>query len=85
MAGEDSNGRLGTAPPSMEKPIFSSVGDAPVSHFDTDEERAPKQIFPVYNELELVSEADLSIAAILKGTAASPLTNFEKKAALINA
>ena len=39
---------------------------------------------PVYNDLELVSETDLSFAAILKGTAASPLTTFEKKAALIN-
>lgn len=28
---------------------------------------------------------DLSIAAILKGTATKPLTTFEKKAALINA
>ncbi|OIW29027.1 sugar transporter-like protein [Coniochaeta ligniaria NRRL 30616] len=39
---------------------------------------------PVYNQAELVSETDLSFAAILKGTAASPLTTFEKKAALIN-
>lgn len=39
---------------------------------------------PVYNHLELVDETDLSFAAILKGTAASPLTTFEKKAALVN-
>ena len=39
---------------------------------------------PVYSELETTS-ADLSLAAILKGTAANPLTKFEKKAALINA
>lgn len=39
---------------------------------------------PVYNQLELVSEPDLSFAAILKGTAARPLNTFEKKAALIN-
>lgn len=39
---------------------------------------------PIYNQLELVSETDLSFAAILKGTAARPLNTFEKKAALIN-
>ena len=41
--------------------------------------------FPVYNELELLSETDMSFGAILKGTAANPLTDFERKAALINA
>jgi hypothetical protein len=40
---------------------------------------------PIYNKVELASEEDLSIGAILKGTAAHPLTTFEKKAALINA
>ncbi|KAJ9601934.1 hypothetical protein H2200_013493 [Cladophialophora chaetospira] len=40
---------------------------------------------PIYNQVELTSELDLSIGAILKGTAAKPLTLFEKKAALINA
>jgi hypothetical protein len=40
---------------------------------------------PIYNQLELISETDLSFAAILKGTAASPMNTFEKKAALINA
>jgi hypothetical protein len=40
---------------------------------------------PIYNKLELASEEDLSIGAILRGTAAHPLTTFEKKAALINA
>jgi hypothetical protein len=40
---------------------------------------------PVYNNLELVSSEDLTIGAILKGTAAHPLNTFEKKAALINA
>jgi hypothetical protein len=55
-------------------------------HLDTDEKRAPKSDIPyVYNDLDLVDETDLSIGAILKGTAAKPLTNFEKKAALINA
>ena len=40
---------------------------------------------PIYNKVELASEEDLSIGAILRGTAAHPLTTFEKKAALINA
>jgi hypothetical protein len=40
---------------------------------------------PVYSNLELISSEDLTIAAILKGTAARPLNTFEKKAALINA
>lgn len=63
--------------------MLSSEGDD--RHIVTDEKTAPKQDIPVYNELELVSETDLSLGSILKGTAASPLTNFEKKAALINA
>ena len=39
---------------------------------------------PIYNDLELVDSPDLSFAAIIKGTAATPLNTFEKKAALIN-
>jgi hypothetical protein len=39
---------------------------------------------PIYNEVETVSSPNLSLGAILKGTAATPLTTFEKKAALIN-
>jgi hypothetical protein len=39
---------------------------------------------PIYNHVELASSEDLSFNAILKGTAAHPLTTFEKKAALIN-
>ncbi|CBX94127.1 hypothetical protein IAQ61_003997 [Plenodomus lingam] len=48
-----------------------------------DKKRSSAQI-PVYNNVELVDETDLSFAAILKGTAANPLNTFEKKAALIN-
>jgi hypothetical protein len=39
---------------------------------------------PIYNDVERIDHTDLSFAAILKGTAANPLTTFEKKAALIN-
>jgi hypothetical protein len=39
---------------------------------------------PIYNDVELATETDLSFEAILKGTAAHPLNTFEKKAALIN-
>lgn len=52
---------------------------------DKNEKGTPRQSIPIYNDLELVSESDLSFAAILKGTAAKPLTTFEKKAALVNA
>ncbi|KAK5947673.1 hypothetical protein PMZ80_001827 [Knufia obscura] len=37
------------------------------------------------NRLQQASEEDISIGAIIKGTATKPLTTFEKKAALINA
>ncbi|KAK4941662.1 hypothetical protein LTR10_018401 [Elasticomyces elasticus] len=67
----------------VEGPILANEGDN--NHFATDEKTAPKQEIPIYNDLELVSETDLSLGSILKGTAAAPLTNFEKKAALINA
>jgi len=55
-------------------------------HLDTDEKvaRNPGNV-PIYNELELASETDLSVSAIMKGTATKPMTNFEKKAAMINA
>ena len=68
----------------LEGPILPDEKDA--RHLDTDERRAPPvpQI-PIYSQVEPASELDLSIGAILKGTAAKPLTNFEKKAALINA
>ncbi|KAJ4348012.1 uncharacterized protein N0V89_009384 [Didymosphaeria variabile] len=39
---------------------------------------------PIYNDVERVSSTDISFGAILKGTAANPMTTFEKKAALIN-
>ena len=56
-----------------EKPPMEKSGNHPDVHV------------PVYSDVELVSETDLSFGAILKGTAANPLTTFEKKAALINA
>jgi hypothetical protein len=64
--------------------------DNHVSHLDADDkpqlEKTHSRVqIPIYNDVELVSETDLSFGAILKGTAANPLTTFEKKAALINA
>ncbi|WWD21402.1 hypothetical protein CI109_105887 [Kwoniella shandongensis] len=47
--------------------------------------QAEKQEYPIHSDIPLVDEKDLSFAAIMKGTAATPLTIFEKKAALINA
>lgn len=66
----------------IEKPVFPHAGDA--EHMAMDDKRATDQHIPIYNELEFVSETDLSFNSILKGTAANPLTNFEKKAALVN-
>ena len=68
----------------LEGQIFPNEKDA--CHLDADDRRAPPgpQI-PIYNKVELASETDLSFSSILKGTAAKPLTKFEKKAALINA
>lgn len=68
----------------VEGPVFSDK-EVDDRYLSTDEKRAPKQSVPVYNDLELASENDLSFGSILKGTAAQPLTNFERKAALINA
>lgn len=78
------NGR-GTMNEKLEGPILPNESDP--SHLDTDEKQAPLNgvEVPIYNKLELASETDLSIGSILKGTAAKPMTNFEKKAALINA
>ena len=71
-----------------------TMADIPKSkdgaHLDADDKKAldghrSSVQIPVYNEVERVSTPDLSIGAILRGTAATPLTTFEKKAALINA
>ena len=68
----------------IEGPI--TTGSA---HPEFDEKDVPRREsavdIPIYNNVELVSETDLSIAAIMKGTAAKPMTTFDKKAALINA
>ena len=83
MNGADSNG-AGRGVLSEKAIMSDNKGVAPISHFTTDEETAPNQFIPVINDLEVMHEKDLSFAAILKGTAAIPLTNFERKAALIN-
>ncbi|OAL54506.1 sugar transporter-like protein [Pyrenochaeta sp. DS3sAY3a] len=59
--------------------------DTPPKELHTSASKTAVQI-PIYNpDIECVSSADLSFRAILAGTASSPLTTFEKKAALINA
>jgi len=68
--------------------MAASSRDA-LQHLDMDDKqklegKRPSVQIPVYNDLELASETDLSLAAILKGTATKPLNVFEKKAALIN-
>ena len=67
----------------VEKPILPPQYDT--AKLDTDQKISPNQDIPIYNDLEFVSEKDLSLASIIKGNAANPLTNFERKAALINA
>ncbi len=67
----------------VEKPILPDDRDAEA--LATNEKLAPYRHTPIYNDLDLVSENDLSFGTILKGTAANPLTVFEKKAAFINA
>lgn len=68
----------------------SNLPDVAQSHSDLDDKhtlstkKSSDVQIPVYNNVELVSETDLSFAAILKGTAANPMNTFEKKAALIN-
>ncbi|KAK8843945.1 hypothetical protein IAR55_006737 [Kwoniella newhampshirensis] len=47
--------------------------------------REEKHDLALHSEIPLVDQNDLSFAAIIKGTAATPLTTFERKAALINA
>lgn len=51
------------------------------------DEKRPADLegIPIYNDAELVTREELSFGNVLKGTAAKPLTTFEKKAALINA
>jgi hypothetical protein len=61
----------------LEADEFKAPIDKPRNHPDVQ--------IPVYSNVELLSEADLSFGAILRGSAANPLTTFEKKAALINA
>lgn len=75
------------------KPLRDTKLEAPIipnevnpGHLDTDEKVAANlEGIPIYNEVELATKTDLSVGSILRGTAAKPLTNFEKKAALINA
>lgn len=50
-----------------------------------DKPRTNSVDIPVHDGRENLHEADISFGTILKGTAATPLNIFEKKAALINA
>jgi hypothetical protein len=68
----------------VKRSRLDANGEAPENHFNTDEEKARNQKIPVANHLEVVHDRDMTFANIIKGTAANPLTNFERKAALIN-
>lgn len=54
-------------------------------HQISDEKRASVHEVIERTGLEHVDHVEISLGSILKGTAAAPLTTFEKKAALINA
>jgi len=68
-----------------EGPVAASKGE--LHNTDNDDKVANEAGVPNYknNSFVDVRETDLSLSSILKGTAATPLTNFERKAALINA
>jgi hypothetical protein len=59
--------------------------DTKIAHPGADEKYPHGPEIPIYNPVERISTPDISIGAILKGTAGNPLTKFEKKAALVNA
>lgn len=52
---------------------------------ESDKKNAHLTEVPIHNDLQWADKTDLSLGAIIKGTATKPLTTFEKKAALINA
>lgn len=67
--------------------VSKAKGGAGTLEYVSDEKQMHSQEvpIPIHNELQLASETDISLGAIIKGTATKPLTTFEKKAALINA
>jgi hypothetical protein len=70
---------------SPTEPMQAHLGDdkAPPPYNPVEKSHSRVEI-PIYNDVERIDHTDLSFAAILRGTAANPLTTFEKKAALIN-
>jgi hypothetical protein len=65
----------GGAPPAPSIPYSSDAGR---DLYARDNNGSP------VHSLDIASETDMSVTAILKGTATKPMTTFEKKAALIN-
>lgn len=65
-------------------PTQEPFDDLPAAEKNSTHDAAGRPIIPIYNQLELASSVDMSVGAILKGTATKPMTLFEKKAALIN-
>jgi len=55
------------------------------TNISPNEKQVVRPEIPIYNDLERVQDNEISIGSILKGTSATPMTLFEKKAALINA
>lgn len=69
----------------MESNSYSApMMDVDDAHKPPIEKKQPEVEVPIYNDVERAEVTDMSFAAIMKGTAANPMTTFEKKAALIN-
>jgi hypothetical protein len=68
---------------SAEGPVLPDARDADALALD--EKRVPFKDVPLQATVDVASEKDLNFATMLRGTAANPLTVFERKAALINA
>lgn len=79
FAGNDNiaNGNANT-PPVVTNPLDTDAKPLEAGQLE-------KNDYPVHSDIAMVEGKDLSFSSIIRGTATSPLTIFEKKAALINA
>lgn len=71
----------------MDNKELNYNAGADAKDLEVDEKRrlSHAQVQETLNQLENPSETEISLGAIIKGSAVSPLTAFEKKAALVNA
>jgi hypothetical protein len=67
-----------------EKPVLPDDRAAVKQPINDELIGADKKDAGRFQDIPIVEDTDLSFAAILKGTAHTPMTVFERKAALIN-